>query len=239
MMNIKLRHHCFKVLLCTFLAISLPSRGSVFAPGWREADKTVYAEWDTWTYNTNYPGDFLFTADHTGFGAGARKSFSPQAVQLSAPVTEIFSTYNNHQSVLKLNTDGFYVNLPNFLDGEEYTRVRFEICYDDTYASFADFQVWGLTDTGALPGYDGVYLSPAPVKSARDGSWVTEVYEFVIQPSPQWETIILRFDHYPTSPQNIDAPYIDYFSVDTICVPEPASLLLVALGTVLLRRSAR
>jgi hypothetical protein len=242
-MNIKLQNHCFKVFLFTCLAISVTSWASVFAPGWRGADKTVYVEWDTWTYRTTYPGDLIFTPDLTGFGAGTRKSFAPQAVQLAAPVTggaaEILSTYNNRPGVLKLNTEGLYVNLPNFLPGEQYTRLRFEICYDDTYASFADFQVWGLTDTGAIPGYDGVYINPLLVKNSRDGAWVTEVYEFVIKPSPQWETVFIRFDHYPTSPQDLDAPYIDYLSVDTLCAPEPASLLLLALGTVFLRKSGR
>lgn len=243
-MNINLRHcRFFKVLFVACLMMSVPAWAGVFGPEWRTDDKTVYAEWDTWAYTKNYAGDFIFTPDDTGFGLGTRKSFSPQAVQLAAPISgdaaAILSAYNNRQGVLKLNTEGLYVNLPNFLVGEEYTRVRFEISYDDTYASFAGFQVYGLTDTGTLPGYDGIYITPPSIQNSRDGAWITEVYEFTIQPSPQWETIIILFDHYPDAPQDMDSPFIDYFSFDTICVPEPATLLFMVLGTVFLRRSSR
>ncbi|HPY76902.1 MAG TPA: hypothetical protein PLQ45_03580 [Anaerohalosphaeraceae bacterium] len=243
-MNIRLKHRCFKTLLFTFLALSVPSWASVFAPDWRGEDKTVYAEWDNWVPAATYPGDLTFYCDYKEFGAGARKTFTPHIVQFAAQISgqpaETLAAYDNRLNVLKLNTEGLYVSLPNFLEGEQYTRVRFEICYLDTYASFADFQIWGLMDSGSLPGYDdGPIISPAPVQSVRDGSWVTEVYEFVIQPSPLWETIFLRFDHYPTSPQNPDAPYIDYLSVDTICVPEPTGVLLLAAGALFLRRSGR
>lgn len=218
------------------------SFSGVFSPSWRGQEKTVYAEWDNWNGRTLDSGEMIFTPDSAIFGPGSRKNITVRAVQesflLGSPA-QVFSDYLDHSNVLKLNTDGLIFTVPNFVDGAKYTLLRLEICYESTYASFAGLQVWGLTEAGAIPGYNGLFITPGPLVSVSQSGWRTEVYEFTIEPSPEWESIGLGFSHYPPLPTAMDAPYIDYLSIDTICIPEPSGLLLLAAGAVFLSRSRR
>lgn len=224
--------------LLAFLLASPLTFSGVLEPSWRGSEKTVYAEWESWDARIFPSGDWYFTADRTSFGAGARKSISVQAVQEGyylGAAAQVFDEYLGRLDVLKVNTAGLYVTLPNFLDGEQYTLVRFEISYIDISASFAGFRVTAMTDAGVLPGYKDALIKPQRLASVREGPWLTEVYEFVIKPSPQWETFYLLFSHYPDYPHLLDAPFIDYFSFDTICVPEPSVLFLLTASFLLTR----
>jgi hypothetical protein len=61
--------------------------------------------------------------------------------------------------------------------------------------------------------------------------WYHSVYEIVLEPNPEFETIFIDF-HTPLPPLMLDS-----IIIDTICqVPEPATLSLLALGGLLLRR---
>jgi len=222
------------------LLIAVPAFASVFEPSWRGDENTVYAEWVDWIDSS--PSDnYVFNADSKHYGAGIGITFHPQAVQLEAPVTgppvEVLSTFEGHTNVLKVNQDGLYVTLPNFLAPEaDHLLLRFEITYYIAYASFDGLIVTALGPQGPLPGYDNTFIVPDLVKSTQDDDWLTELYEFTIAPNPRSENIEIRFNSYPDSPQDPEAPYIDAFSFDTICVPEPSSLILIALGGMLLPR---
>lgn len=226
----------FLIAIGSFSAVS--SAGE-FTPLWRGMDLTVYAEWSEWNYTVDGHGNFRFSPDDLNFGAGARSPVTPRAVQLAAPISgspvEVLSRYNSRNHVLKLNDSGLYVELPNFQEGTS-TRVRFEICYSAEFAGFSGFTVSAMTKDGILPGYNSVFLTPDPVQSKQENGWTTAVYEFTIEPSPWWENLTLEFDHYPDYPDDPDAPYVDSFSFDTICVPEPASVALLTLGAFLIRR---
>ena len=225
--------------LLALLLLSVPTFSSVFAPDWRGDEKTVYAEWANWGYTNNLAGDYLFNPDLKSYGAGVRTSINPQAVQLSSLLTgnpvQVLSMFDNHSNVLKLNDDGLYVNLPNFTD-DEHTLVRFEISYYTQFSQFSGFNVWAMSSSGTLPGYNGNLIVPQLVESSTSGFWKTAVYEFTITPSPRWENLVLNFSHYPAVPYDIDCPYIDSFSFDTICIPEPATVMLLAMGGLFLRK---
>lgn len=238
---LKTRTVFFYVLLA-FLAASVSAFSSAFEPVWRGSDKFVFAEWDSWNSRTLISGDMLFPPDLTGFGEGTKKAIAVQSFQegyyLGDPA-QVLREYSGRQNVLKVNTNGLYITLPNFIAGEKYTLVRFVITYEDTFASFAGFRVTGMTDEGVIPNYNNVLISPQPLQSIRQGSWLTEVYEFTMEPSPQWETFYLLFTHYPSYPYLSDAPYIDAFSFDTICIPEPSGLLMLTLGAAVFSRFRR
>lgn len=225
--------------LFAFYLISAASMAGLLDPVWRGREKTVYAKWENWAYQTDASGNFFFDPDVKNFGEGVMSSVIPQAVQWAAQVTgppiQVLGSYDSHLNVLKLNKPGLYVNLPNFLEGE-YVLLQFEICYYSEYADYSGFIVTGLTQDGILPGYNETFILPQLIDSRENGQWITEVYQFTITPNPLWENIVITFDHYPDTPQALDAPYIDYFSFDTICVPEPASMVLLALGAFLIRR---
>lgn len=233
-----------RIFFCLLLlgGVSNSSFSGVFSPSWRGQEKTVYAEWDKWNGRTLDSGDMIFTPDKIGFGSGARKNITVRAFQESSLLgspAQVFSDYLSHSDVLKLNTDGLVFTLPNFVDEAQYTLLRLEICYESAYASLAGFQVWGLTESGPISGYNGVFITSGPLVSVSQDGWRTEVYEFTIEPSPEWEYIGLVFSHYPALPTSMDAPYIDYLSIDTICIPEPAGLFLLAAGAAFLSRARR
>lgn len=239
MRTFKIRYVLFFLLF--FSSASRSVFSSVWPPSWRGTDKTVYAEWDTWSGRTLPSGDMIFDPDWTGFGAGEMKNISIQAIQEGSYLgasAEVLSEYHGRQNVLKLNTDGLYVTVPNCLAGE-YTLVRFEITYDDTFAAFAGLKLTAMTDQGALPGYNNVPVALQQIQRLRQDTWLTEVYEFVIDPSPEWEIFYLLFTHYPAYPLWVDAPYIDSFSFDTICIPEPSGLLFLTAGAAFLARYRR
>ena len=52
--------------------------------------------------------------------------------------------------------------------------------------------------------------------------WQTNSYHFTIEPNPAYEGFSIDFLNYPA--------YVDQVVVDTWCVPEPATLSLMALG---------
>lgn len=225
--------------LLALCLISAASVAGVFDPAWRGDAKTVYTLWDNWTYQLDTSGNFIFTPDIANYGEGTRTAVDPQAVQLAAPVSgppvEVLGSFDSRYNVLKLNKQGMYINLPNFPEGD-YLLLHFEISYYTAYADFTGFYVTGLSDGGVLPGYDEEFIAPKLVNSVQNGNWVTEAYEFTMDPNPTWENLEIVFSHYPALAQDSDAPYIDYFSFDTIVVPEPTSVILLALGAFLIWR---
>lgn len=72
-----------------------------------------------------------------------------------------------------------------------------------------------------LPTY--VWGLPAPF----DGEWATYVYAFDTSVNPEWESIVIEFEPCST---------LDQVVVDSICIPEPATMGLLCLGLVALVR---
>ena len=88
-----------------------------------------------------------------------------------------------------------------------------------------------LIGSGVTP-YPGGQVSDlgSNITTEPDG-WKVLTIGWRIEPNPEWEEILLQF-------QDSGAD-VDYVIVDTICIPEPATLLVVFVGGVLavLRRS--
>ncbi len=232
----------FQFLLAVSLFAVAVSSAALFEPYWHGRERTVYAEWNDWDYTLDGSGNYKFNPDPILFGEGSRSSVPAQAVQLGAPVTgppvQVLAAFDSRNDVLKVNKSGMYVNLPNFLEGD-YTKVHFEISYYNLFSDFSGLTVTAMTTGGVpLPEYNGVLLASQPVSFQQEGNWITAAYEFDMEPSPLWENFVIEFNHYPTTPQDIGAAYIDYFIFETmaVVVPEPATLAVLAAGAVLIRR---
>ena len=114
------------------------------------------------------------------------------------------------------------LDIPNTdnTDPETYKIVQLQMTYSVTggpYANLRFFANGGLSD----------YI--VPVSTVDLGNdWMSSVWEFTIEPNPEYELISL-------APYECTM-YIDEIVVDTICVPEPATLCLLAFGGFMLRR---
>jgi len=83
---------------------------------------------------------------------------------------------------------------------------------------------------------DGTYtVTPidSTVTVAPDG-WLYQTYLFDLTPQPDWEVVGLNF----ALPTGAYAA-IDRLDIDTRCIPEPATALLLALGSLSLLRTPR
>ena len=88
---------------------------------------------------------------------------------------------------------------------KEPLSVTLELPPDFTYKTF---------DTG-FPTVQ--WVCPAPF----DGSWTTSVYGFQVDGNPEWESIQV---HHPP------CTTLDQTVIDTICIPEPSSLMMFGCG---------
>jgi hypothetical protein len=79
---------------------------------------------------------------------------------------------------------------------------------------------------------DGNLNAYAPMKlvskNAVDSTYYHAVYSLTIRPNPNFEQIYIR-------PRDCQV-YVDCVTVETQCVPEPMTLVLLSLGSLLLRR---
>lgn len=221
------------ILLVMVFSENLLAAG-LFAPSWRGQERTVYAYWDNWVIVPGPVTHFLFPPDEQIIGSGqvalpysdSYAAHSGRVVGGVNPV-DVLENYADKSNVLRINKSVFRAGLPNFLGGDSCI-IRFEVSYFG--ANFTNFNVQATGANGSMiPGYANDIIVPELIASSSDNGWITNAYEFCILPeNPVWEGFSINFEGYPA--------YIDYMVFDTLCVPEPASLFLLGLGGLLLRK---
>ncbi|MFA5239877.1 MAG: PEP-CTERM sorting domain-containing protein [Phycisphaerae bacterium] len=218
--------------VCIVTAFILNTAGSAAAdniipPEWVGADRTVHAEWDSWTdFNSPMPPD--------NWGSTPGGLDSPSA---HAGLASLWESLEGKDNVIQLNGDDeLLFDMPNFTGGD-FKEVWVQVTYfqmPDQYPFFnvyTEEENWYMTEL-------------VPKGSATDANgWVTEAWSFQIYPNPEWETIMLSFstndDGGPmiTSTGGTAYPaYVDQVVIDTMCVPEPATIAMLGFGSLILFR---
>ncbi len=185
-------------------------------PPWdRLAPGSTYAEWYTWDFEVP-AGVYLADAEYNPYGT--------PTVEDPYDMGEVLPSYDGRDDVLHL-TDGYWLEM--MLPNDPSQRAEKDIFLQITWHwdGIVDIPDVYIPEEGATVSITDEHHFGDP-----QGWWYTR-FQIHIEPNPDFEEIDLwPVDYYGDL-------YIDQIVVDTLCFPEPASLMLLgAGGLVLLRR---
>lgn len=196
---------------------------SVITPEWIGADHTVHAEWSNWNPiimegETYYAPDIWNASDE----ASLSLTDTPDAFVYEGAFA---GSHDGRDNVLVLEGLGYESMdffMPNYTGGE-FKEIFVQITYQDLGCApilGVDAYINGQSlTTGISPAY-------FQGREQLEGNWVTEAFLFIVTPNSDYEFMTLGFETSGVSQVGVDSVVID-----TICVPEPASMGLFALGT--------
>jgi hypothetical protein len=196
------------VFMVVMLFLAVPALATLSLGSWNEGDTgTTHQIWDF------TPGHIVPSG--SGYTADPEVVFNPQPNRVAATITPMFS--GSWDDVTKINASDFI-------------QVALEI---PNYEFLNDYKVIWVDIGNAI--VSGITIS------ATDGGSTTFNYlvlpgqgdaEFGVKiwPNPYVEKV----NFYVTSATG--PAVLDYIHVDTICIPEPATMALLVLGALVLRR---
>jgi len=146
--------------------------------------------------------------------------FGPQAATVN-PTQPWFAVYAERDGVWKLSGD-IEVPIFNYFEPLLEKRIWIQITWTPVGAS-VNSQAWVDDIALAIPGQ---LVGQEPLENG----WTHTTHEIVLQPNPEMEWVKVWGDF-----------YIDELVIETICIPEPATITLLALGALAttLRRRRR
>jgi hypothetical protein len=202
------------VLICAVSLTSTALADDLYPPAWRGNTDSMWAQWNNWP---GFPGPMV--PDAWGQNPGGLAQPSASTV---GPDTVIFmGQAHGRNNVIVPQGGGYYTwfDLDNYDTDNPEKDIRIQITYDPQFGGQLAF----VRVTGWNPNATTTEYAAVPVlTSLPDGNgWVTSAYDFDFQPNPYNEKIELKFG---------DTTFIDQVVIDTICIPEPATVLLLGLG---------
>jgi hypothetical protein len=203
----------FCALVCFLLSLSAVSgfAHDLIVPIWRGIEGTTFQEWDFSTPSdpalpeiiSNPFGDASADITVGQFGSGWHQQLPGMGTQ-----TGYWDIGDGGGSII--------IDIDNSLVENPFKEIWIQITYynDITAAPIVDVQ-------------GGVFVGSQleiPVEHVpTGGDWLLDQYVFRMYPNPSHEQIVILAD-----PRWMSV--IDQVVVDTFCVPEPASLSLLAFG---------
>ena len=198
-----------------FVASQVVSADDVFPPPWRGQEGTTQAVWEFGTSDPSPSPDFEFNP------------YGPSNMNVYAGVgQEWWDIWGGRQGVWPLSGT-IEVEIPNRQEPRPYKDIWVQVTWapqaPDTYPLVSE------TLSGQAGGLiNEIQLEPTLEPPPADDFWYHSTYLIHIEPNPAWE--IVRID---------GAIMVDQIVIDTICIPEPATMLLLSIGGLAVLRKKR
>jgi len=195
-------------------------------PAWRGEANTCYAVWE-FGENTLGEADIWYGPPS---GADVTEMGGIWEVGENVAYTEYFESVEGRSGVRAFNVEEFY-----FDPGISYYIADMLGFRLDNYANDnAEKQIWVQVVWSGLGG--APYLEAAASGSTGEegvslgnldlgDGWTHSTYEMVLQPNPVEETVFLTGGGFAAS-----YLYVDQVIIDTRCVPEPSTVIMLAMG---------
>ncbi len=201
----------YLTVLAFAAALVAPTLGDdLYPPPWRGEPNTTFQHW---TFSYDQGSLWVPELSNNPYGQPSMHTYWGDE--------EWYDQFQGRQGVVNPWSNTVYLDLPNSPLPNDLKIVYFQITY------------WPLDDYGS-PAYPyGLQTAPPSANqfmvnyiNLPDG-WIYESWQFEIPGNPPFEQLIFSTGN---------DLYIDQMVVDTLCIPEPASLLLVAVAGLFLRR---
>ena len=200
----------FLWVMILFLMFNVSWGEDVNPPPWRYSPGSTFQVWE------------FSTADNPAMPDDSTNPESPSVLIAGNFIDGTFynETYAGHQGVW-LFEDEMIATIPNFNQLNPTKEIWVQMTF------FAD----GVANLYVLPEGDEneLVIMDQGETEALGGGWYQSTFHATLEPNPTMEEIWIR-------PAECTL-YVDELVIDTICAPEPATLVLLGLGGLgLLRR---
>ncbi len=217
------------LLLLSLAALQAACSATMMIP-----ERGVIAQWDNWVAGQSFDGFDTYIPDVWVFDEQSELSLTDSPDALVYEGVSYAECYDGRDGVLLVNGLG-YENMdffiPNYIGGEN-KEITIQIIYQSTGSE----PLIGVSPylNGELM-TEGIYANGRTSHVSLEGYWFCDTFEFVVIPNPDYEYITLGFENNPVSP----VLAVDSVTVETVCVPEPATLCFMALGSLTLLRKRK
>ena len=202
-----------------FLGISLSCLAAfdLTPPDWRGEPRTTYQEW-----NFSTPSLSPLPDEYEG-------PFDPLAATVQPVSGPWYRWFGWHQGVFPLSGH-MYFPILNFEELSEEKVIQIQVTWFQKkcgYRPLIEAAPVFQEDLDGGSSADWIRAALVGEKKLRFG-WRHSTYEIILRPNPPQEIIHIT-----------GAIYVDDVIIDTLCMPEPTTLILLGLGGVVLMLRSR